>query len=65
MTYIRKSYCFKSDKMTVIAGHIKKETAIKRGFDRVVLSIFDASGKGRGQEKRFYAPDFDGMRPFN
>lgn len=65
MSYIRKSYGHKGKKMTTFAGHIKPDTAKKRGFDSVTLSIFDSSGKGRGQEKHFYAPDFTGMRPFN
>ena len=65
MSYIKKSYGHKGGKMTTFAGHIKPDTAKKRGFDSVTLSIFDSSGKGRGQEKHFYAPDFTGMRPFN
>ena len=65
MSYIKKSYCFKAGKMTTFAGHIKADTAKKRGFDSVTLSIYDNSGKGRGQEKHFSAPDFEKMAPFN
>lgn len=62
-SYIRKSYAFKDDRMIVFNGHIKSETAIKRGFSHVTLSIFDASGKGRGENRRFSYP-FATMKPF-
>jgi hypothetical protein len=65
MAYIKKTYAFKGEKMISFAGHIKADTAKKRGFDRVTLSIFDSSGKGRGQEKRFIGPGFHGMAGFN
>lgn len=64
MAYIRKTYAFKNGKMTVFNGHIKKETAVKRGFESVTLSVHDMSGKGRGEDRRFYSPHFEGMRSF-
>ena len=56
MTYTKKSYCFnwKNNKMRTFNGHIKKDTAIKYGFDLIVLSIFDWSGKGRNSEIHIY-----------
>lgn len=62
MSYIKKSYAFRAQKMVSFSGHISAETAKKRGYETVNLCIFDTSGKGRGEEKRFYAPDFLGMR---
>ena len=64
MSYIKKSYCFKNGKMRVFAGHIKKETATKLGFDTVNLAIIDISGRGRG-ETRYFSQPFDNMRKFN
>ena len=63
-TYLKKSYAFTGQKMTVFNGHIKRETAIKRGFDRVTLSIIDFSGKGRGENRRFDYP-FSDMKGFS
>lgn len=65
MAYVKKSYAFKGEKMVTFAGHIKVETAKKRGFDSVTLIIHDTSGKGRGEERRFYAPEFTDMRQFS
>lgn len=64
MSYVKKSYCFKNDKMRVFCGHITKETALKLGFDKVNLSIFDKSGHGRSETRYFFAP-FAEMRKFN
>ena len=63
MSYIKKSYCFKNGKMRVFAGHIKKETATKLGFDTVNLAIIDTSGRGRG-ETRYFCQPFDNMNKF-
>jgi len=60
MSYIKKSYCFKNAKMRIFAGHIKKETATKLGFDRVTLAIIDTSGRGRGEDRYFCKP-FENM----
>jgi hypothetical protein len=69
MSYLKKSYCFKNTPtgsyMRVYSGHIKKETAIKNNFDKVNLAIIDASGRGRGENRRYYAPDFLEMKSFN
>ena len=65
MSYIKKSYAFKGEKMRVFAGHIKKETAIEKGFDWVYLAIIDTSGKGRGETRIFSGPEFKGMRSYN
>jgi hypothetical protein len=65
MAFIKKTYAFKGQKMVTFAGHIKRETAIKRGFEKVTLSVFDASGKGRGENRRFSGPEFVGMAGFN
>ena len=51
--------------MRVYSGHIKKETAVKNNFSQVNLVIIDASGKGRGQSRSFYAPHFPTMKSFN
>jgi hypothetical protein len=64
MSYIKKSYCFKNGKMRVFAGHIKKETAQKFGFDKVNLLIIDLSGRGRG-EARYFCQPFENMNKFN
>ncbi len=65
MSYIRKTYAYtKNGKQICFNGHIKAETAKRRGFESVTLSVFDGSGKGRGENRHFYAPDFSGMRPF-
>ena len=64
MSYIKKSYCFKNGKMRVFAGHIKKETAKRLGFDKISLAIIDTSGKGRG-ETRYFSQPFDNMYKFN
>lgn len=64
MSYIKKSYCFKNGKMRVFAGHIRKETAKRLGFDRISLTIIDTSGKGRG-ETRYFSQPFDNMNKFN
>jgi hypothetical protein len=69
MSFIKKSYCFSNtptgSKMRVFAGHIKKETAQKHCFSHVVLSIIDISGRGRNENRSFYAPYFVRMRSFN
>lgn len=62
--YIKKSYCSKNGKIISFAGHIKKETAIKREFDSVSLFIIDTSGRGRGEQRHFYSP-FSQMKSFN
>ena len=63
MAYLRKSYGYaQNGRQTAFNGHIKRETAIKRAFQSVTLVIFDTSGKGRGETKRFYWPDFEGMK---
>jgi hypothetical protein len=68
MSYIKKSYCFSNtpngSKMRVFAGHIKKETATRLGFDRVNLAIIDMSGRGRGETRYFFKP-FENMNKFN
>ena len=64
MSYIKKSYCFKAGQMRTFAGHIKPATAVKNGFERVNLVLIDASGKGRGEERRYAAP-FSEMKAFN
>jgi hypothetical protein len=64
MSYLKKSYCFKNGKMRVFAGHIKKETAQKFGFDKVNLLIIDLSGRGRG-ETRYFCQPFENMNKFN
>jgi hypothetical protein len=46
--------------MRVFAGHIKKETATRLGFDVVKLSIIDTSGRGRG-ETRYFCQPFENM----
>jgi len=51
--------------MRVFAGHIKKETAQKHCYSQVVLSIIDMSGRGRNENRSFYAPYFVRMRSFN
>lgn len=61
MAYIRKTYAFIGLKMVSFSGHITANTAKKRGFDTIVLSVLDASGKGRSDQRRFYSPDFAGM----
>jgi hypothetical protein len=69
MSYLKKSYCFKNTPIGVIMrsfnGHIKKETAIKHNYSKVVLAIIDASGKGRNESRSFYAPYFPRMARFN
>ena len=69
MSYLKKSYCFANtptgSKMRVYAGHIKKETAIKNSFNKVNLVIVDQSGRGRGENRSFHAPDFSQMKSFN
>lgn len=63
MSYLRKSYGYAANgKQTAFAGHIRKQTAIKRGFKSVTLTAIDMSGKGRGATSRHYAPAFEGMR---
>ena len=64
MTFIKKTYAYKAGKQTVFHGHIKAETAKKRGFDSVSLAILDTSGKGRGETRRFLPP-FNNLRGFN
>ena len=64
MSYIKKSYCFKDAKMRVFAGHIKKETVKRLGFDVVNLAIIDTTGRGRGEERYFCKP-FENMNKFN
>ena len=54
----------KNGKMISFAGHIKKETAVKRKFDYVSLVIIDTSGKGRYEQKDFDIP-FIEMKSFN
>jgi hypothetical protein len=65
--YIKKSYCFKNTPtgaaMRIFNGHIKRDTALRHGYSQVVLSIIDCSGKGRGENKPFYAPYFARMHP--
>jgi len=51
--------------MRVYSGHIKKETAIKNSFSQVNLVIIDISGRGRGENRSFYAPYFPRMQSFN
>lgn len=63
-TYTRKTYAYKNGHQIVFNGHIKPETAKKRNFDSVTLSIIDFSGKGRGENRRFLPP-FDNLRGFN
>ena len=67
MIYLKKSYCFKNTPngsvMRVFHGHIKKDTALRHGFSEVVLYIIDTSGKGRVDNKTFYAPNFASMKP--
>ena len=63
MSYIKKSYCFKNGKMRVFAGHIKKETAKRLGFDKINLAVIDTSGRGRG-ETRYFCQPFDNMNKF-
>jgi hypothetical protein len=69
MSYIKKSYCFSNtpngSKMRVFAGHIKKETAQKYCFSQVVLSVIDISGRGRNENRSFYAPYFVRMQSYN
>ena len=69
MSYLKKSYCFANtptgSKMRVYACHIKKETAIKNNFSQVNLVIIDASGRGRGENRSFYAPYFPRMKSYN
>jgi hypothetical protein len=69
MSYLKKSYCFKNtpngNYMRVYSGHIKKETAIKNSFSQVNLVIIDISGRGRGENRSFYAPYFPRMQSFN
>lgn len=65
MTYIKKSYCFKNDKMRVFSGHITQKTVHKHGFDSVVLSVFDSSGKGRGENRIFNKSNFDDLKPYS
>lgn len=63
--YTRKTYAYTRDgKQVVFNGHIRQATAIKRGFVSVTLAVHDRSGKGRGQEKRFYGPSFDGLAAY-
>ena len=65
--YLKKSYCFKNTPtgaaMRIFNGHIKRTTALRHGYSQVVLSIIDMSGKGRGENKPFYAPYFSRMNP--
>lgn len=63
-TYLRKTYAYIKNKQFVFNGHIKPETAKKRGFDSVTLAIIDFSGKGRSENRYFYAPDFSNMKSF-
>jgi len=69
MSYLKKSYCFKHTPngayMRVYAGHIKRETALKHNFSQVNLVIIDTSGRGRGENRSFYAPYFVRMKSFN
>lgn len=68
MSYLKKSYCFKNTEngsvMRCFNGHIKKETAIKQGYSKIVLSIIDMSGKGRSESRIFFAPFLE-MQSFN
>ena len=50
--------------MRVFAGHIKKETAKRLGFDKINLAVIDTSGRGRG-ETRYFCQPFDNMNKFN
>ena len=50
--------------MISFAGHIKKETALKRQFDYVSLVIIDTSGRGRCEQRDFDIP-FAEMKSFN
>lgn len=62
--YLKKSYGFINGKSISFSGHIKIETAIKRKFDFVALTIIDTSGKGRGEQRVFNKP-FTDMKGFN
>ena len=67
--YTKKSYGYKhshTGKLTqrVFSGHISQNTAIKHGYESVTLSIYDGSGKGRGEDRHFVAP-FNKMLKFN
>lgn len=66
MQYQKKTFAYRRDgKLITFAGHIKRETAIKRGFVEVCLAIVDWSGKGRGEVRRYYSPEFDGMQGYH
>ena len=66
MTHSRKTYAYDhAGKQFIFNGHIKKETAQKRQFKSVTLAILDFSGKGRGESRRFYGPNFDNMKGYN
>lgn len=62
--YDRKTYAYKDGKQICFNGHIKAETAKRRGFHSVTLCVFDTSGKGRSEYRRFNGPEFKNMRPF-
>ncbi len=65
MSYSRKTYAYLPDgKQVCFNGHITKETAIKRGFARVTLTIVDNSGRGRGENRHFRAP-FSEMKAYS
>jgi hypothetical protein len=62
MAFVNKTYAYKQNGDQVkFNGHISKATAKKRGFRSVTHSIQDTSGKGRGQDRHFYGPAFEGM----
>jgi hypothetical protein len=64
MRFIRKTYAYDhAGKQYIFHGHIKKETAHRRNFCSVVLSVFDQSGKGRS-ENRFFCAPFTNMGSF-
>jgi hypothetical protein len=66
MAYVKKSYVLtQDDRYISFSGHIKPETALKNGYQRVTLKIIDMSGRGRGEARTYCAPDFIGMKPFN
>lgn len=62
-TFTKHTYAWKDERMVSFSGHIKRATAIRRGFDHVALVVRDWSGKGRGDARHFYGREIWDMKP--
>lgn len=65
MNYLKKSFCWKGDKMRCYNGHVSLDTVKKNGYSTVVLSVFDKSGKGRSEDRRYTLENMDQLKSFN